>query len=401
MNHVGRHWKGYSLALLVVVGALALGVTRWRGKPVRVVRAERRELIQTVVTSGRVLPPAEIELGALLSSRVVEVSVDKGDRVHKGDVLVRLDDKDVQAALAQARAALARARAQRNQIRSVSGPVLAESLVQAKARRDDAQRRHADNQALFSRGAITKNELDTSATALSVAESQYQAARSQAESAAPRGAETATANAAVDVASAEVDGARVRLERTRILAPVDGVVLARNVEPGEVVQSGAPLLTIARTGLTQLVIEPDERNLALLAVGQSARSSTEAFSSDSFGARVSFIAPSVDPKRGTIEVRLEVAQPPAYLRPAMTVSVEIEVARRKDALSLDASVVRDLAGPKPWVLVASGGRAERVDVTLGLRGDRRVEVLSGIDESTALIPTTELGIGPGTRVRGG
>lgn len=401
MNPSRRHIHRVVLGLAILAAALALAVPRWRGKVVRFVYAERRELVQTVVASGRVMPPAEIELGALVSSRVVEVGVDKGDRVHKGQVLVRLDDRDVRASLAQARASLARARAQKNHVRTVSGPMLAESLVQAKARRADAERRHKDNQALYARGAITKNDLDNSATELALAESQYQSARSQADSAAPRGTETAAASAAIGVASAELESAAVRLERTSLVAPVDGVVLARSVEPGEVVQVGESLLTIARTGLTQLVIEPDERNLALLALGQPAHASAEAFPSQTFAARVAFLAPSIDPKRGTVEVRLEVPEPPAYLRPAMTVSVEIEVARERDALSVESSVVRDLATGRPWVLVAREGRAHRVDVTLGLSGDRRVQILSGVETTTPIIPVSELGVGPGTRVRGG
>lgn len=133
----------------------------------------------------------------------------------------------------------------------------------------------------------------------------------------------------------------MRLDRAEIRAPVDGVILSRSIEPGEVAAAGRTLMVLARTGLTQLVIEPDEKNLSLLRVGQSATASAEAFPDRTFGARVAFIAPSIDPTRGTVEVRLEVPEPPAYLRPAMTVSVEVEVAEKRGALVLDAGAVRD------------------------------------------------------------
>ena len=100
-----------------------------------------------------------------------------------------------------------------------------------------------------------------------------------------------------------------------------------------------------------------------------------------------------------MEVRLEVPKPPAYLRPAMTVSVEVEVAKKRDALVLDAGVVRDLAGDSPWVLLVRDGRAQRADVKLGIRGDRRVEVLEGIDTASAVIPPSEARVAPGSPVR--
>jgi multidrug efflux pump subunit AcrA (membrane-fusion protein) len=104
----------------------------------------------------------------------------------------------------------------------------------------------------------------------------------------------------------------------------------------------------------ELVIEPDERNLALLALGQSATASSEAFPDDRFAATVSYIAPAVDPRRGTIEVRLAVPTPPEYLRPDMTVSVEITVAERAHTTILPADAVRGLAEGKPWILVVEG-----------------------------------------------
>jgi HlyD family secretion protein len=211
--------------------------------------------------------------------------------------------------------------------------------------------------------------------------------------------EAASASAAIDLAEAELAAARVQLERTRLLAPVDAVVIARNVEPGERAEPGGTLLVLARTGLTQLVIEPDERNLSLLRVGQPATASAEAFPERRFPARVSFIAPSVDPKRGTVEVRLEVPKPPEYLRTAMTVSVEVEVARKARALVLAADAVRDLGGDRPWVLVARDGRAERADVVLGVRGDRQVEVVSGIDPATRVISASAPRVAPGKRIR--
>ena len=145
-------------------------------------------------------------------------------------------------------------------------------------------------------------------------------------------------------------------------------------------------------------IDPDESTLARLAVGLPALVSPEAFPERRFGAEVSYLAPAVDPQRGTIEVRLAVAEPPPELRADMTVSVDVEVARNPDALVLPVGVVRDVGTRAPWVLVVVAGRVERRDVKLGTEGEELVELLSGVAEGDLAIPL-DAGVVVGDRVR--
>ncbi len=93
------------------------------------------------------------------------------------------------------------------------------------------------------------------------------------------------------------------------------------------VQPGRTLLVVARDGPTQLSVLPDEKNLAFLRLGQPATASVDAFPDRVFPARVAYIAPAVDLSRGTVEVKLDVPDPPPFLRPDMTVSVNVEVGR--------------------------------------------------------------------------
>ena len=111
------------------------------------------------------------------------------------------------------------------------------------------------------------------------------------------------------------------------------------------------------------------------------------------------VAPSVDPDRGTVEVKLVVPEPPEYLRPGMTVSVEIEVGRRDGVLLLPLEAVREASSEKPWVLVLEGGRAARRDVVLGLRGEERVEVVKGLSEGEVVLLATPRQVPPGQRAR--
>ena len=96
--------------------------------------------------------------------------------------------------------------------------------------------------------------------------------------------------------------------------------------------------------------------------------------------------------------KFAVPDPPPYLLPEMTVSVEIEVARKAGALTLPLDGVRDLA-TAPWVLAVRGGRARRVPVGIGARGATRVEILSGLAAGDQVIPAAESKIAAGDKVR--
>jgi HlyD family secretion protein len=176
-------------------------------------------------------------------------------------------------------------------------------------------------------------------------------------------------------------------------------VLLRDVEPGDVVQPSRTLLVFAADADVQLVFHADERNLASIRLGQTALAAADAYPQEVFEATVDYVAPSVDPQRGSIEVRLAVAKPPAFLKPEMTVSIDLEVARKQHALVVDSEVVRDAATARPYVLAVEDGRVARRDVRLGIRGDGASEIVSGVTDGAELIIPDGRRLAPGARVR--
>jgi len=167
------------------------------------------------------------------------------------------------------------------------------------------------------------------------------------------------------------------------------VVLSRTAEPGSMAQPGRTLISLAAQGAPRIDAAVDEKNLHLLSLGMPARAVADAFAGQPFDAKLTYIAPGVDPQRGSVDVRLEVLSPPAFLKPDMTVSVELVGGARKDALVLPAVAVRDADRESPWVLQVQDGRAVRVPVSLGLRGVGSVEVVKGLNEGDQVIAQTE------------
>jgi HlyD family secretion protein len=123
-------------------------------------------------------------------------------------------------------------------------------------------------------------------------------------------------------------------------------------------------------------------------LGEHALASADAFPNQRFDAIISYINPGVDITRASVEVKLVVPKPPDYLRQDMTVSVDVESARRDQALVLPARSVYDMLSGGPWIMGVRDGRAYKQPVTLGIRGNSDVEILSGAAEGDFAVPVT-------------
>lgn len=392
-KHAGKLVGG--LVLVALAGWLA---KRWLdGAPVGGVAVRRADAVQTVLVSGRVLPPARVELTARVTAPVLELLADEGDAVEAGAVLARLDATEAEAEVARARAALARAQAASGRSRRIAPRVAEQSLATAEVRLAEARRTLEQAEALVASGAWPEERLASARDAVARARSAER--RAELELSAARGADRRAAAAAVREALAALALAEERLAHTTVRAPVAGVVLERRVEAGDVARPGNVLFRLAADGPPILSVDPDERHLSQLEVGQPAQVASDAYPDRPFDARVSFIAPAVDPERGTVEVRLLPTEEVTSLRPNMTVSVEIVVARAEGALVVPARLVFDTATESPWVWVAEDGRLARRAVTLGLRGDEALEITAGLREGERVLEVVDARLEAGDRVR--
>lgn len=386
-----------ALAIVIVVAILAVG--RARGDRVRVTEVRRRDLEQHVVASGRVRVLTRVQIAAQTSGLVVAVTAVEGQHVKAGDLLVQIDDAEARTAVAQATAVVDQAKARVDQLRRVGAIVATEALRQADATLALAEADLGRTQKLVASRTVAQTELENAQRAFDIARAQRSAAEAQQISTTPMGADSRVALTALLSAEAQLSGAKVRLAQTRIVALRDGVVLTRSVEPGDVAQPSRTLLVMAADNDTELVFQPDERNLAFIALGQKARASADAYPEQLFDAEVSYVAPSVDPQRGSVEIRLRVPKPPPFLKPDMTVSVDLTVATRARVLTLPSDAVHGAATPSPWVFSVERGRLIRKGVRLGIRGEGAMEIASGLDEGAEIVVPDGRVLVAGQRVR--
>ena len=388
MNAVWTRIRQHGGKLLWGVLVLILGAALlrwWMGPQVQTEVVQRRDVLQTVVASGRVETPHRVNIGAQITGTVARVPVTDGQRVKAGDVLIELVGTELQSARRQAQQAVAQAQNRLRQMNELQGPVVQQTLRQAQANLDAARASWQRNQALFEQGFIGQAALDESRKALALTDAQVLAVQQQVTSTRAGGAEHSMALGAVAEAQANAEMVNAKARYAVIQAPASGQLIARNVEVGDVVQAGKVLMTLSPEGAMQLVVQIDEKNLRLMALGQQALASADAYPQQPFKAQVAYINPGINAQTGAVEIKLDVLEPQQNLKQDMTVSVDVVVARKPQVLALQVDRVNEISGPSPWVWLLQAGHVVRRPVRLGLRGGAWVEVLEGLNEGDAVI----------------
>ncbi|OYT87418.1 MAG: efflux transporter periplasmic adaptor subunit [Burkholderiales bacterium PBB6] len=381
-QHPRWHWllarSGHIGTGVVVLAAAAwFGPDLVLGPRVELLSVRQGDLVQTVVASGRVAAPHRVSVGVQITGTVADVPVQEGQTVASGDVLIRLNDTELQATLLQARLNSAQADARLRSLQALQAPLAAQAVLQASATHTQMQRTLLRSRELVAQGFIGQAALDDSLRAERVAAAQLDITQRQWASALPAGTDHQLALTTLALARAGDDAARARLAYAVVRAPASGVLIARAVEPGDVVQPGKVLMLLSPAGSTELVVQIDERNLRLMRTGLTALASADAYPNERFDARLVFINPGVDAERGAVEVKLAVPRPPPTLAQDMTVSVDIEVARRTNAVLIPTAAVHGADTATPWVLRLEGRHARRVAVVPGLRSGSQLQALPG------------------------
>lgn len=372
-------------ALLILAAAAWVLLQKQRGPQLPGYEVSAQPLVQTVVATGRIAALSRAQVGAEVTGVVVERRVREGDRVQAGDILAVLRATELEAAVNQAHAELDRL--QEATLPQARAAVREAEVSLAQARREVQRRRQ-----LYGQKAIPREELERALQTEASASAAAERARLEALS-------LAEGNPDQALALARLASAQAQLAKTVIRAQVAGTVLTRNAEPGDLVQPSRVLFEIAHDGDIEVLVPLDEKNLEVLTLGQPAVCIADAYPTRPFKAQVNFIAPSIDPQRGTVDVRLTVNEDPGFLREDMTVSVNIETGRRDHTIVIPNDTLNGVQADQAWVWLVENGQATRRQVTLGLRGLAATEIVSGLSAGDHILANVRQSLEDGARVR--
>ena len=318
---------------LLACAAIAAGVWVLRPATVPVVQAVRGPAVEAVYGTGTVEPSVMIPIAGRIAARIAQLYADEGATVKKGDLLVRFEDRDLQG-----------------------------TLKELQAREDFARQEFDRSEKLLAGGTVARSAYDR-------AYADWQAAKSAS------------------------DRARSEAGFLQLAAPVDGRVVRRDGEVGQLIPANQTVLWLAEDKPLRIASEIDEEDIARVAVGQDVLIRADAFAGKVFHGRVQSITPMGDAVARSYRVRIELAEDTPLLI-GMTAETNIIIAEHKDAILLPAAAVTD---GKVWRVV--DGRLEERPVEVGIKGSDKVEILSGVAPDDAIAAAPAASFKPGMRVR--
>ncbi|MEE8449557.1 MAG: efflux RND transporter periplasmic adaptor subunit [Thermodesulfobacteriota bacterium] len=384
-------------------------------------RVRQQTVERTLEFVGSLLPNEEVTVSSLVSGKIETVLVDLGDRVTKGQLLVRLDQREFRLKLEQSAAALRLTRENLAKAALTASQAAIDTarqeLAAAKAQVDRAEvlakgaKTNLDRMAhLFSQGIVAESQRDIAQTGydsslaqLRATQAEFRSRQSRLESAKAQSeqnrAAIKVAEAGVGQAQAALAYARKKLSDTIIYSPIEGEVQERLVSAGETIKENAPLLNLTSTNPVKLEGEVAERFVPALSIGKKVRVRVAAFPDQEFIGRISRLSPVVTPESRSLKTQALIDNPHGRLKPGFFAKAYI-VNKIELALFVpEKSLVTIVGITKLFVVDQQSGIIQARRVSTGIRLDNLVEV-SGEIKAGELVATSGLSrLTGGTRVK--
>jgi RND family efflux transporter MFP subunit len=325
----------------------------------------RQEVVDYITVVGNLVGEATVDIVPRVAGRIESIPVKLGDRVAKGQLITKIEDREIREQINQAQATLDVNKAN---VAQRENEVQLQQLALDRAKTS------------FEKGLTARQTLED-------AEARYNAAVSQLNVAKAQQSQT----------QFRIDELKITLSNTSVVAPNGGFVSRRMLDAGAFANANTVLLTIVDIDSVRLVANLVEKGFKKVVPGVEAKVQVDTFPGEDFNGKVSRVAPVFDPATRTAQMEIEVPNPGFRLKPGMYARVRLTVERRPNALTVPRNAVVDLEG-KRGVFLVNEGVAKFMEVGTGLTDGERVEILSGIDENQRVITTGALALRDGDRV---
>jgi RND family efflux transporter MFP subunit len=349
---------------------------------------QRMAIQREVDLSGTLTSPDQARISSEVAGIVRDVRVQLGTEVRAGDVIARLEPRELQLALDRAESALRQVEAQlgidHNRASQPPADDQIASVRQAAANRDDARNAFERAQLLSGRGLLTQADRDTAETRLKIAEANYQATLDTVHS----------LKASLQDRRASYELAQKKVADAVIKAPVAGSISERLIQPGEFIRENTPVATIVQMNPLKLKTAIQEKHASLIMPGQTVEFDVEAFLDRKFKGRIAYVSPAVDQATRTFAVEALVDNADRQLKPGFFAKGIVLTRIDENVIAVPEDAISTLAGVST-VYVIEGGKARAQQVTLGARKNNLVEITSGLkgDESLATTNLSQLATG--------
>jgi len=368
-----------SIAAVLVIVLTVVGFTRGGAKidPSKLAKVEKGDLAKSVVATGKIEPITKVEIKSKASGIVKKLYVEYGDQVKAGQLLAELDKEQIEAQVRESRAALDAAIADFERSKVDAMGVDVPTLKRAYERAQE----------MYKAGVVSSSVLDDAQRNYELAVNRQAVAKAQ----------LAVNKAKVDQARARLANEQENLSYTTITAPIDGIILSRDVEVGDAVSSilvlGSSATLVMTLGDTHEVYvkgKVDESDIGKVYLGQPARIKVESFKEKTFTGKVTKISPMGVEKDNvtTFEVRVSIDNPGGELKAAMTANAEIILEEHKNVLMIpEGAIIYDKEKKASVEVPSSDGKdgKKKLAINIGISNGAKTEVTSGLKEGEQVI----------------
>jgi HlyD family secretion protein len=366
--------------------------------------AERQSVSQFVSAEAVVFPLKQATVSPKITSTIADFKVQRGSRVKKGQLLAILENKDLAAQAEASQGDFEQADA--NYAITVNAGVPQQiqkaelDAAAAKSAFEAAQKVFDSRKDLYQQGAIPRRDLDSADVALAQARSQNEQAHKQLADLQRMGKEQLLKAAEGTKASAEghYRAATAQLSYSEIRSPIDGVVTERPLYVGDLATANQPILTVMDVSALVAKAHIPQVDATQLKLGDAAQIKVEG-EDEPVAGRVSLVSPALDPGSTTVEVWIETRKPSAYLKPGMTVNIEITAKTIKDAIAVPSDAIFKNAEGASYVVVAgTDKKAHQKVVELGVRNSELTQITSGIHAGDPIVISGGYAVPDGTAI---
>jgi HlyD family secretion protein len=372
---------------------------------VQVAPAKRSAVAETVSAEAVISPRQQAVLIPKITSTIKKFLVQRGSRVHKGQLLAVLENADLSAAAEQSKGELEQAQAGYATTTGVGIPQQIQKAeldaAAAKAAFDAQKKVYESRKELFQQGALPRRDLDSADVALAQARTESEVTQKQLDDLKRIGEKESlkSASGQLSAARGKYLGASAQLSYSEIRSPIDGVVTDRPQYAGELATANQPLLTVMDTSRLIAKAHIAQSEAASLKVGSPAQLRVAGLTEPVEG-KVSLVSPALDPGSTTIEVWVESKKPNEALRPGMTAQLSITGRSESNAVVVPtAAVFKNDDGADYVVLAGADGHAHFKTVSVGIRNAEQVQITEGIKDGDAIIVSGGYALPDKTQIR--
>src|SRR6266478_7145846 len=405
----------FILTLAAIITVIASGLGCSSEKPaeptvgVQVVPVKKATIEQTVTSEAVLYPLAQSAIVPKISAPIKAFYVNRGSKVHAGQLLATLENRDLAAAAqdnqgtydqAQAAYTIATASTLPEEIQKAQGDAQA-----AKVTLEAQQKLYDSREDLYKQGALPRKDLDQAAVALTQAKNQYELAQRHLDAlmAVSKQQELKSAAGQLQSAKGKYLGAAAQLSYSEIRSPINGVVTDRPLYPGEMAAAGTPLLTVMDTTSVIARAHIPQDQASLLKLGDKATITVPAAISgedDPIDGKVTVVSPALDPNSTTVEVWVQAKNPKGRLRPGTSVQIAMLARAVPNSSVIPAVAVLKAPDGSSYVMVAgSDNRAHQKTVKTGIRQGDQVQILDGLADGDRVVASGAYGLPDNTKIR--